>query len=112
MIVGRFLGTSALAAVGATSSIVSLLVGFFVGLASGASVVIAQYYGARDRERLSASVHTAVILALVSGLFFYDSWHRHRTDNSQDYADTPGHYGRCYGIYSGVLYGYDPADAL
>ena len=70
MIVGRFLGTSALAAVGATSSIVSLLVGFFVGLASGASVVIAQYYGARDRERLSASVHTAVILALVSGLFF------------------------------------------
>lgn len=43
IIVGRFLGTSALAAVGATSSIVSLLVGFFVGLASGASVVIAQY---------------------------------------------------------------------
>ena len=70
IIVGRFLGTSALAAVGATSSIVSLLVGFFVGLASGASVVIAQYYGARDRTRVSASVHTAVILALVSGLFF------------------------------------------
>ncbi len=70
MIVGRFLGTSALAAVGSSSSIVSLLVGFFTGLASGASVVIAQYFGARDRERVSASVHTAILMALSCGIFF------------------------------------------
>ena len=70
MIVGRFLGTSALAAVGSSSSIVSLLVGFFTGLASGASVVIAQYYGARDREKVSSSVHTAVLMALGCGILF------------------------------------------
>lgn len=70
IIVGRFLGTSALAAVGATSVIVSLLVGFFTGLASGASVVIAQYFGARDREKVSAGVHTAILLAVFSGLVF------------------------------------------
>lgn len=68
IIVGRFLGTSALAAVGATSVIVSLLVGFFTGLASGASVVIAQYFAARDREKVSAGVHTAILLAVFSGL--------------------------------------------
>ena len=70
MIVGRFLGTSALAAVGSSSTIVSLLVGFFTGLASGASVVIAQYFGARDRERVSSSVHTAILMALGCGIFF------------------------------------------
>ena len=68
MIVGNFLGTSALAAVGATSVIVSLLVGFFTGLASGASVVISQYFGAGDRDGVSKSVHTAMILAAVGGL--------------------------------------------
>lgn len=70
MIVGRFLGTAALAAVGASSTIVSLLVGFFTGLASGASVVIAQYFGAEDQQRVSSSVHTAILLALASGLGF------------------------------------------
>lgn len=67
MIVGKFLGTPALAAVGATSAIISLLVGFFTGLASGASVVIAQYYGAGDRDGVCKSVHTAMILAALGG---------------------------------------------
>lgn len=68
MIVGKFLGTSALAAVGSTSAIINLLVGFFTGLASGASVVISQYFGAGDREGVSKSVHTAMILAALGGL--------------------------------------------
>ena len=50
LIVGNFVGTNALAAVGATSSFVNLLVGLFVGLCSGAGVVIAQSWGAHDAD--------------------------------------------------------------
>lgn len=67
MIVGKF-SHSALAAVGATSAIISLLVGFFTGLSSGASVVIAQYFGAGDRDGVCKSVHTAMIMAAFGGL--------------------------------------------
>ena len=52
MVVGRFVGKEALAAVGgSTSTLINLLVGFFVGLSSGATVVISQYYGAQKRIR-------------------------------------------------------------
>lgn len=68
MIVGNFVGTGALAAVGATSVIINLLVGFFTGLSSGASVVISQHFGAGDRKVVSRSVHTAMLLAAFGGL--------------------------------------------
>lgn len=68
MIVGNFVGTGALAAVGATSVIINLLVGFFTGLSSGASVVISQQFGAGDRNAVSRSVHTAMLLAAIGGL--------------------------------------------
>ena len=65
IVVGRFVGTEALAAVGgSTSQIINLIVGFFVGLSSGATVVISQYYGARDRENLSKALHTAFAFSL------------------------------------------------
>ena len=68
IIVGKFVGKQALAAVGGTTgTLVNLLVGFFVGLASGASVIIAQLYGARHLENVSRAVHTTIVLALVSG---------------------------------------------
>ena len=68
MIVGRFVGKEALAAVGgATGNLINLLVGFFVGLASGATVIISQYFGANDRENLSKSVHTSMALAVKVG---------------------------------------------
>ena len=68
IIVGKFCGKEALAAVGgATGSLVNLLVGFFVGISSGASVIIAQYYGARKGEDVSRAVHTAIALAVTSG---------------------------------------------
>ncbi|WOC31545.1 MULTISPECIES: MATE family efflux transporter [Caproicibacterium] len=67
LIVGNFVGTKALAAVGATGSFVQLLVGFFVGLCSGASVVISQSYGADQLELVSRQVHTALALALLGG---------------------------------------------
>lgn len=68
MIVGNFVGTTALAAVGSTGTIISLLVGFFTGLASGASVVISQYFGGGDRESVSKGVHTSMLLAAVGGV--------------------------------------------
>lgn len=67
VIVGNFVGKGALAAVGATAVVLNLLVGFFVGLSSGATVIISQRYGAGDTEGVSRAVHTAVALALTGG---------------------------------------------
>lgn len=68
IIVGQFVGTEALAAVGTTGTVINLLVGFFVGVASGATVIISQYFGANDRESLSKSVHTSMALAVAGGV--------------------------------------------
>ena len=69
IIVGQALGKEALAAVGGgTGTMINLIIGFFTGLASGATVVISQFYGARDHEKASKAVHTAVLLAIVGGI--------------------------------------------
>jgi len=69
VVVGQYVGKEALAAVGGTTGcLINLLVGFFVGLTSGATVVISQYYGAKDGEGVSKSVHTSIALALAGGL--------------------------------------------
>lgn len=67
LIVGNFVGTQALAAVGATGAFVQLLVGVFVGLCSGAGVVIAQSYGAGNVEEVDRQVHTALSMAILGG---------------------------------------------
>ena len=68
IIVGKAVGKEALAAVGgSTGTLINLLVGFFVGLASGASVIIAQLFGARKAQDVSRAVHTTIALALSSG---------------------------------------------
>ena len=69
LIVGRFVGKEALSAVGGgTGTVINLLVGFFVGLASGATVIISQYYGAKRGEMVSYAVHTALAFSLIGGL--------------------------------------------
>ena len=69
VIVGNFLGKEALAAVGGgTSTVINLLIGFFTGLASGATVVISQYFGAKDDENVHKSIHTAIALSLWGGV--------------------------------------------
>ncbi len=69
IIVGRFLGKEALAAVGGgTSTIINLMVGFFVGLSSGATVVVSQFYGAKNTRNVHYAVHTAFALAIVGGI--------------------------------------------
>lgn len=67
MIVGQYVGTQALAAVGTTGTLINLLVGFFVGLSSGATVIISQYFGGGDWRNLSKAVHTSIALALAGG---------------------------------------------
>lgn len=71
MVVGQFVGTVGLSAVGgAAAQIINLMVGFFVGISSGATVVIAQYYGAARRNEVEASVHSAIAIALTGGAIF------------------------------------------
>ncbi len=70
VVVGRFVGKTALAAVGSTGVIVGLTVGIFTGLASGAVVVVAQQYGARRGDLVHKSVHTAMALAVLVGAIF------------------------------------------
>ncbi|MBP3849012.1 MAG: MATE family efflux transporter, partial [Pyramidobacter sp.] len=68
IVVGRYVGKVALAAVGGpTGTLINLIVGFFMGVATGCTVVIAQFYGAEDAERTSRAVHTAMALALCGG---------------------------------------------
>lgn len=69
MIVGQFVGKEALSAVGGgTGTIIQLLVGFFVGVSSGASVIISQYYGAKREEMVGYAVHTAIAFSILAGL--------------------------------------------
>ena len=68
IIVGRFVGTQALAAVGSTGALISLLNGFFIGLSSGATVLISQCFGANDYRGVKKAMHTGIGLALVLGL--------------------------------------------
>ena len=65
IIVGRFVGTQALAAVGSTGSLVNLINGFFLGLGSGATVVLSQFYGAGDRKGVANAIRSGFLLALV-----------------------------------------------
>ena len=68
VIVGRFRGSLAVAAVGATGSVTNLIVNLFIGLSIGAGVIVAQGIGARDFEAVHRAVHTAVPAALIGGL--------------------------------------------
>lgn len=65
MVVGKFVGSNALAAVGCNGNIINVVVGVFAGLATGAGVVISQAYGSHDDDRLSKAVHTTMALSLV-----------------------------------------------
>lgn len=68
LIVGNFIGSDALAAVSSSGNLIFLMVGFFNGIAMGAGVVIARYYGARKTEEVEKAVHTLVAFGLVAGV--------------------------------------------
>lgn len=68
VVVGRFAGNEALAAVGSTGALTNLLVNLFIGLSVGANVLVARYYGARQEEEVSQTVHTAVLVSMIGGI--------------------------------------------
>ncbi len=67
-VVGRYVSNEAYAAVGTLGPVTNMLIGFFSGLASGAGVVISQYYGAQKYDRVRDTVHTAIIMTLALGV--------------------------------------------
>ena len=69
LIVGNFLGSNALAAVSSSSNLIFLMVGFINGIAMGAGVVIARYFGAGEYEKLKKAIHTALAFGGVCGIF-------------------------------------------
>ena len=69
IVVGQYLGTEALAAVGGgTGTAINLLIGFFTGLSSGATVIISQFYGAKDYKDTNKAIHTAMLIAILGGI--------------------------------------------
>lgn len=68
IVVGNFIGKEALAAVGSSNSLINLIVGLFVGISTGASVVISQYYGGQNKENIHKAVHTAMAVTFIGGV--------------------------------------------
>ncbi len=69
LIVGRFLGTEALAAVSSSGTLIFLMISFFSGTSLGAGVVISRHFGAGEKEKVSRAIHTTVTLGLIAGVF-------------------------------------------
>ncbi len=113
VIVGNFVGKEALAAVGgSTAHIINLLVGFFIGLASGGSVIIAQYYGAKAEDRLQTAIHTTIALGIAGGCILmaigiiFAPYMLQKMDTPADVIDYAVTYMRIYfiGVIPNLLY--------
>ena len=68
IVVGQFIGSDALAAVSSSNSLINLVIGMFLGIATGAGVIISQYYGARNEKKMQDAVHTAIALCFIGGI--------------------------------------------
>ena len=69
-VVGNYVSNEAYSAVGTVGPIINMLIGFFMGLSSGAGVVISQYYGAKQHDKVQETVHTAILMTLGIGVLF------------------------------------------
>ena len=69
VVVGRWAGDNALAAVGSNASLINLLINLFIGLSVGTNILSARFVGAQNKEAVRSTVHTSMLLALLSGLF-------------------------------------------
>ena len=78
VVVGRYSGNHALAAVGSTSSLINLLVNLFIGLSVGVNVMVAKFYGAKKEKDIQETVHTAILTAVIAGIFLQSLvWYWH-----------------------------------
>ena len=99
IVIGAYVGDGALAAVGASGPILNLLLVLFMGISVGASVMVSQYFGAKDRDRLEATVGTTITATIASSIFIMNRWSsdhpssddrlRHSGGNSRDVLHLP-----------------------
>ena len=68
VVVGKFTGSHALAAVGSTSALINLLVNLFIGISIGTNVMVARYCGARDWQNCEDTVHTSIAISIIGGI--------------------------------------------
>lgn len=68
IIVGQFVGKTALAAVTSTETLITVIIGLFSGISAGATVVIARYFGAKNEEKIGKAVHTVALITIVMGI--------------------------------------------
>ena len=68
-VIGRFASSRALAAVGSNSSLIALMINLFIGISLGSNVIISRYIGQKAEEHVKAAIHTAIVVALCSGIF-------------------------------------------
>lgn len=114
VIVGRFAGEQALAAVGATGSLCFLLISLFNGLSIGSNVLIARYLGAKNHDHVKKAVHTAITLAGISGIllsglgFFLSKPMLQLMSTPSDIIDLSELYMRIYffGTFFGLIYNF------
>lgn len=116
-VVGRFAGSQALAAVGSNQAAINLLINLFVGLSVGANVMIARYIGENKADKIQTAVHTAIMVALVSGIFligfgfFMSKFILELMDTPEDVIDLATLYLRIYfaGMPFMMLYNFGAA---
>ena len=69
VVVGKFAGSHALAAVGSTGALINLFTNVFIGFSIGANVLVAQYFGAKDEQNIQDTVHTSMAIGIIGGMF-------------------------------------------
>ena len=117
IVVGRFSGSDALAAVGATTALINIFTNLFIGISMGANVLCARYYAAGQDKEMSESVHTAIALALISGVlmavvgFAASGWALGLMDTPPDVIGQSTLYMKIYflGMPFFMLYNYGAA---
>ena len=70
IVVGNFVGKEALAAVGTTDNVINTIIGFFMGMSTGAGVIISHYFGAKNEEGVHKAVHTTIALTIIMSILF------------------------------------------
>ncbi len=117
IVVGRFSGSSALAAVGSTTALINVFTNLFIGISLGANVLAARFYAAGREKEMSETVHTAITLALISGIvmafvgLFFSRLALEWMDTPSDVIDQSALYMKIYfiGMPFFMLYNYGAA---
>lgn len=117
VVVGRFSGSQALAAVGSTSALISMFINLFIGVSLGANVLAARFYASGRAKEMSETVHTAITFALISGIvmsfvgIFFAKGALGLMDTPEDVIDQSALYMRIYftGMPFFMLYNYGAA---